>query len=353
MLKSKIIDQIVKSSDMIRMDPSRCSRMRYNKSSCERCLKTCDTGAIFIENSLTIRRDTCSECMLCVSECPSGTLEIYGLNFYSLATRLKRISSPVLSCGIKSDVLAHEKTSCLGFLSEEYLIALLVLLPGKLQINLTECVNCRNGFIVSILRKRLERVETKMSMKTFEKIRLVEKKADLHYQDICYDRRDFFKALKSFSAQKTASLFNDGTSNKPLETYSSKILPVKRKLLNRVTSAVSGEVYRGILRNYYYNVTVDGSCNNCFACVAMCPTGALKSCGDESDTGLLFNTSLCSGCGLCASFCRNNSIFMEQGFSGHDPFEFGDAKKGGAQCSHGDQSLFLSVTSLSRPQGMG
>lgn len=340
-LKGKIIDKIMKSSEMIHIDPSRCSRMRYNKNSCEKCLKSCDTGAISIDNRLVIHRDTCSECMLCVSECFSDALGIYTLDFYAMTARLRRIQSPVISCGMKTDLSAHEKTPCLGFLSEEHIIALLVFLPGNLQINLTKCTTCRNGFIVNVLRKRLERIEARIPMKALEKIILAGKSSDLNYEDISYDRRGFFKALKDLSTQKTASLLDDPSNNKPPEAYSSKNLPVKRELLNRVLPVVSGKVYQGLLRNYYYNVTVDKSCNNCFACVAMCPTGALRSYGNKSDTGLLFNTSRCSGCGLCASFCRNNSVLIEEGFSGDSPFQFIRLIQGLTQHPHGEQSLSL------------
>ncbi len=58
----------------------------------------------------------------------------------------------------------------------------------------------------------------------------------------------------------------------------------------------------------------------------MCPTGALKSAEEEPDTMLFFNSSLCTGCGLCESFCRNNTIRMKKGFSGVLPFQFKDSK---------------------------
>jgi formate hydrogenlyase subunit 6/NADH:ubiquinone oxidoreductase subunit I len=55
----------------------------------------------------------------------------------------------------------------------------------------------------------------------------------------------------------------------------------------------------------------------------MCPTGALKIKKDAEGTGLLFNSSLCIGCGLCRDFCRMEAVTVSKGFAGIDYFQFG------------------------------
>jgi ferredoxin len=78
------------------------------------------------------------------------------------------------------------------------------------------------------------------------------------------------------------------------------------------------------MKGCYYTINLNEDCNNCFACVGMCPSGALKISRDDADTvsSLSFNTSLCNGCGLCRDFCFNNALNMKQGFSGANPFDF-------------------------------
>ena len=77
------------------------------------------------------------------------------------------------------------------------------------------------------------------------------------------------------------------------------------------------------MKNYYYTVNITEDCDSCFACIGICPAGAIKvDRNDTDDPKLLFNSSLCSGCGLCKGFCMNNAIVIEKGFSGLNPFEF-------------------------------
>lgn len=323
MLRDKLTDHLTGSAGRLLLDPSRCSRMRHNQNSCDACIRNCSAGAVSMEEGITLLRQSCTECMLCVSECPSEAFRIDSFSFSSVIARLEKAPPPpVMGCRVKPGVSAHEKTPCLGFLSEEHLLYLLVFFPGMLQLNLTACGGCPNGFTAGILRGRLNRVEAKTSLKTAERIRLVEKKADLDYAGLTYDRRGFFNAIKTLGIRETASILNAGAPGRPPEAYSAKVLPARRGWLNRILPVVSGEVRRGILAHYYYRVTVDQTCDHCFACVRMCPTGALKSEEVEPAPVLLFNPSLCSGCGLCTGFCRNRSVTLEQGFPQSDPFVF-------------------------------
>lgn len=322
MLKEKLLDNVLISKGNIEINQSRCSRMRFNKSSCNRCVEICQAKAITIGEGIIIDESLCSECMLCVSTCSSDCFEINRLDFYSLIARLKKMQSPVLSCNRKTDLKAHEKTLCLGFLSEEHIVALLTFIQEPLQINLTECKSCGNRIIVDALKKRLDGIRTKNSYDVLEKIRLVENESDLDYRQIAYDRRGFFREVKDFTFLKTARLFNDSPQDEAIKSYSSKKLPFKRELLNRTLNVFSGEERKNLLDNYYYTITVDGGCSDCYACVGMCPTGALKIDRDGEGSQLVFKASLCNGCGLCEGFCTNNSIYIKQGFSGHNPFEF-------------------------------
>jgi len=250
------------------------------------------------------------------------------MDFYSIMGELIKIRAPVLGCSVRPGVAAHEKTACLGLLSEEHLIALLSFVQKPLQMNLTGCEGCSNGFIVDVLRERLRSVGRKTSMNVFNKLRMVENKDDLHYEDVSCDRRGFFKALKNRAVRKALGLLDNTKTEGNTLSYSDKALPHRRDLLNRSLSVLPGDMRKGVLEHYYYEVEIDETCNDCFACVGVCPTGALKGVEDESDATLFFNSSLCSGCGLCESFCRNNTVRMRKGFSGVLPFQFKGAKGG-------------------------
>jgi len=325
-LQNRIIGAIAGGADSVVIDQSRCLRMRFNKSGCSECLAHCRYDAIKIDGGIAIKGSACTGCMLCVSACPSGSFDVKGMDFQSLIGRLRKtgrsVPVPVLGCTARTELKAHERTSCLGFLSEEHIIALSVFLEKGLRINLAGCADCRNGFIVDILRKRIERAAEKTSLRVSDNIILVEDAASLNYQDLSYDRRGFFSTLKNMAFLQAADAFGGDDSNGNTQAYSAKKTPLRRELLNRALGAMSGGDRMGLLNAYYYTLFLEDNCNNCFACVGICPTGALKV---EFGAGLAFNASLCSGCGLCETFCRSRSASVRSGFSGERPFEFDDA----------------------------
>jgi len=331
MLAERIIAGGFTAAKSISADRSRCLRMRFSGNSCSLCTAQCRTGAIKIDEDVHILANNCSECMVCVSECPSDCFETPGPDFYSLIGRLRNIQAsvrlPVLGCKASTGVACHEKTFCFGFLSEEHLIALAVFLKDALQIDMTECGDCKNGFILEALGERIESVEAKTAIKISDRIKLVHNKADLVFQEMPYDRRGFFKALRNTTFTKAAGLFDNYDSGEKVLSYSAKKLPLKRELLNRALRALPEKPQRSLLENYYYMVDVDEDCDNCFSCIGMCPTGALKieNSGDKRE--LFFSSSLCNACGLCESFCKKRSVRIEKGFCGENPFKFGNAKK--------------------------
>lgn len=349
MLKEKLIDKFSAGDDLIGIHPARCLRMRFNKNRCSKCIDCCPAGAIRIEGGfLDIDKKTCTECMLCAAACPSGGLEINSFNFYSVLSRLRKVPRmPVLACNMREDIKAHVNTFCMGYLSEEHLMALLVFLEAPLQLDLIGCKSCKNSFIIDVLKKRLESVNRNLSREMPGKIILIEDETKLQFQAVPYDRRGFFGAIKKLTMEGAATLLESAADREQTASYGDKVLPLKRRLLNSAVSlmieqkASSREdggdeavLLREILKNYYYNLVLDDNCNKCFACVGMCPTGALKE-QDVSDDGpgdiaprqLLFDASFCNGCGLCSDFCAQSSISIMRGFSVYSPLEERRVKK--------------------------
>ena len=331
MIKEKIIARALNAEAGISADRSRCLRMRFNRNSCTRCIEQCRFNAISISEDVAIAANKCSECMLCVSSCHSDCFEIKGLDFYSLIDKLKKIpfsvGMPVLGCRANVKTPSHEKTFCFGLLSEEHLVAISVLMNNPLQLDLSGCADCRNSFIVAALEKRINTVEAKISMGAVDKVRLIKNKKDLDFQDVSYDRRGFFKVIKNLTFIRAAGIFGKEDHSKAMQAYSAKTLPFKRELLNRALEIASEQTRKALLKNYYYTVAATDTCNNCFACIGMCPTGALKieSSGDDRD--LFFSAALCNGCRLCENFCMHRAVAIKNGFSGDNPFEFISAKK--------------------------
>ena len=328
MLTDRIITKALSRADsLVHADRSRCVRMRFSRNTCSYCTATCAAAAISFDGGIMIDGAKCTGCMLCVSECPSGCLSAVDEDFAVLLSKVRKaqdsVPACVVSCKSARNTSAHVKTCCLGFLSEEHLIALTECLDKSLSLNLTACGTCRNSSIVEKLKDRVQSVQTKTSLDVGHKLLLTEKTADLAFEEVSLDRRGFFQALKKATFTQVAGLLDEHDAGKSL-SYSVKSAPLKRDLLNRVIRKLSdGKAAAAIISNYAFTVKAGPSCTTCSACVGMCPTGALKVKKDADGAVLLFNSSLCNGCALCKDFCPTEAVTVTKGYAGKSFFEHG------------------------------
>ena len=312
-----------RDSGAVKVNLSRCLRMRFNKSGCAKCLEVCPTKAIWIDDQgLHIDRDACTGCMLCSSICPTDGLSIQNFNFHAVLAKLKDLPSPVLSCRVVADNQAHIKIPCLGLLSETHLAVMSILLEEPVQLNLTACKKCVNGFVVNNLQKSLFAVAAKLMNSSAPKIKLIEEKADLDFRPISYTRRDFFEALRHMDFPGTIGYSGGSPAGDQPKAYADKAVPAKIKLLNKILPMLPETLKNRVHENYYYYIRVDSNCDQCLACVMICPTGALKIGSNGSTGKFLFSSAFCNGCNLCAEFCLKNSIDIIKGFSGKNPFGY-------------------------------
>lgn len=318
MLKERLIDR--SPGDDLTTDRSRCLRMRFNRISCSLCLEHCRTGAITIDEDVRVKPGRCSACMLCVSACPSDCFEIKGLDFHSLIVRLRNLPadvlSPVLGCNKSTTATCHVKTPCLGFLSEEHLMALSAFLQKPLQIDASGCTACANGLVVEVLEKRISGAGARTSMRITEKVKLVREASALDFREIPCDRRGFFRVLRNSAIARASAFFENDDAGEVPRPYSVKRLPFKRELLNSMMKTLPDNARTSLLRTSYFSMNISDACNGCLSCVAICPAGALQTGNDESGARLLFNPPACNGCGLCRDFCPHNSISLLHGCSG-------------------------------------
>jgi Pyruvate/2-oxoacid:ferredoxin oxidoreductase delta subunit len=296
------------SRDDLNIDASRCLRMRFSESSCRHCVDICPHGAVNLDGGLTINPDKCHGCMLCTSVCSVGALEQNG-DFNACIAKLSKVPEPILGC-IRTKECSNGTVACLGGLSEEHLVALYHTLAGRLTLNLSLCSDCPNHSIITQLRQRLDALSTARLSYSNCRIEISESDQDMNYRDESVDRRSFFKSFRTSlftSAAVILSAHNEQTERRT--DYAGKRLPIRRELLNRTRNQLSQELVIQIRKHFDSCVSFDETCTRCQGCVAICPTGALKT-ETDNETPIL-EQLLCTGCGVCQEFCLDGALTIQ------------------------------------------
>lgn len=291
----------------VRIDASRCLRMRYSASSCRRCADICPHGAVSLDGSFSLDRERCRACLLCTSVCPVGAAE-QSSEFSTCLAQLARVPDPVLGC-IRTKDTSNAALPCLGGLSEEHLLALCHSLSGKLILNLSVCTDCPNSAIVPHLRRRLAMLGEAGLLEGGCSLAAAESAAELCFRDEAIGRRGFFRSLRNSLFQSAAEIVSGSTELCERRSgYAEKRVPVRRQLLNGIAGHLCADREKTVRSRYNSLITFSGNCTSCQGCVAICPTGALRTESGEAPPQC--NPHICTGCGLCVEFCLDGAAQM-------------------------------------------
>ena len=289
----------------LRIDASRCLRMRFSESSCRRCAELCPHAAVSLSGALSIDAKNCTGCLLCTAHCPVGALEP-SKDFSASLAQLSRMPEPILGCSRTAERY-HATLACLGGLSAEHLVALSHSLSGTLTLNQTACSGCPNNATVSRVQHLIAAMTEAGLFDGGCRIVMAASAEELRYCDESVGRRSFFKAFGKSMFQNAAVILSTRIDAPELRTeYGGKRLPVRRELLNRSREGVAQELATRIGAHFDFAVSFSDSCTSCHGCVAICPTGALKA--EEGGMSPSFDPRLCTGCGVCREFCLDGAL---------------------------------------------
>jgi len=287
------------------VDASRCLRMRFSDSSCRHCVDICPHGAVRLDGGLAIETELCRGCLLCTTVCPVGAVE-QNIDYFACLAQLSRVPDPVLGC-IRTKDRSNAAVACLGGLSEEHVLALYHIQAGRLTLNLSLCSDCPNDPMIIRLRQRLNIISDAGLSYSNCRVVLAESAQDIHYRDESVDRRSFFKSFRNSlfkSADNILSANNEQTERR--NEYAGKRVPIRRELLNSIRNRLLPELEHQTRKHFDSCVSFDDTCTRCQGCVAICPTGAMKT--DLPDTPPVFDQLVCTGCGLCVEFCLDGAV---------------------------------------------
>jgi len=288
-----------------RLTVSRCLRARFNESRCARCLDECVYGAIRLDGVVRIDSERCRGCMACTAGCPSGALEV-AHDFQRIVERRAPTDVLILGC-TRHPLDPGNRVPCLGMLSEEHLVYLFASCPAPISLVTASCAECENAPAIERMKDRIVRLERSTRLPFVERFRFVTARPEPAKRR--YDRRSFFTELKNKVVSQVAGTVAMGPASEPEGArtgvdYSSKRIPQRSRLLAAAIARVPPDQARTFGDLLRFRMELSESCDGCFGCVAVCPTGALES----SSQAPRLNEAACTGCELCSEFCANGAI---------------------------------------------
>jgi formate hydrogenlyase subunit 6/NADH:ubiquinone oxidoreductase subunit I len=282
------------------LDPGRCLRGRFARTSCRRCADACPAGAVDITKGLpSVNGNACAGCRLCQASCPTGALG--DPEELDRAIReLEHRPHPVLGCRMPG-VEAHARLACLGLLDVEALLALTASFPGGLTLNLVHCGACNGAAMVPVLRRSLETLAT-LPGRPGDRLRPAESRAALGFTEGALSRRELFSIFRrrSASAAHAARARLQPTAPEP---YSAKRLPAGRRALLRAFPHLPDPLRTAVEERFFPALAFSAQCRSCTACAGVCPTGAITTATCDPPRPV-FEGSACTACRLCVEFCR-------------------------------------------------
>jgi ferredoxin len=243
--------------------------------------------------------------MACTAACPSGALEV-AHDFQRIVERRPPTDALILGC-TRHPLDPGIRVPCLGMLTEEHLVYLFASCPEPISLVTASCTECENASAVERMKDRLVRLERLTLLAFDDRVRFVTvqpKPAERRY-----DRRSLFTALKNKFVSQVTGTVASGPESDPERAgtgvdYSSKVIPQRCSLLATALPRVTPDQARIIGDVLRFRMELSESCDGCFGCVAVCPTGALES----SSPVPRLNEAACTGCDLCAEFCLNDAM---------------------------------------------
>lgn len=294
-----------------KVNPQHCVRTRFNGSSCSLCRDACPQGIPELDGPVSIDFCACSGCLLCSAACPNGAIEPQ-LTAEEIATVLNLSLPIMLACHIAAEE-CHLRTPCLGFVTDEYLLAFQSAISPAVGLNLIHCGSCVNRQSVARVRERIDALEGKTGLPIAQKVSVVERAGDMSFQPETLGRRDFFTSLTRRLLREASQVLAPPVNSREKRiSYAEKRLPLRRILLHAALKRVSAGERQRIAELFNGNVVRSDACEGCRACTKMCPTGALIENTDRDNDAPPFTLepANCTGCGLCVAFCLNKALSL-------------------------------------------
>jgi ferredoxin len=291
----------------------RCLRKRLNRCACANCRDACSAGAISLKDRrISFDALACTGCMRCTTACPNDAFTFSGFEVDSLCFSEDKAELVVLSCTRQSQIYPEERLlPCLGGITNEHLLALDMSGESALAFNISSCAGCENYHGVEDFLHRLAWLKQEAGPLFRRKQILISDQQEAAAFDQSA-RRSYLSSLKESLYETIGAQFSFHTGSSRPAVRTSRRIPVRVQIKAHLMEKAASTDRQALSRLINHRLIINQDCNLCPLCKGICPTGALKIEQTEGKKELVFAGTLCSGCGLCVSFCKQEALSLQK-----------------------------------------
>lgn len=290
------LDRLLKVIDPepVIINQEACLRARHANSPCRACFDVCPVDAIgFAERRLAVDVGQCTRCALCLGACPTGALQVRGIDE-------KRLDGAAqVRC--QQAVGEGAVLPCLGALSVDHVVDLGSRRPGVVLL----AGNCDACTLASGGRRAQETLQSagvilrSLGVEELPKWRTGRGGAEPTERQTV-SRRDLLSLWGQEAVQTGRTLLPERQVN-PVELPAR--VPARRlRWLRRFVPPEQPTTLPWPDRR------VSRACSGCPICTSFCPTGALCADTTEDAWKLTFQAAACVDCGTCVELCPRRAL---------------------------------------------
>jgi ferredoxin len=242
--------------------------------------------------------------MRCTAVCPNDAL----ISHFSVEEWLSRFPEKgdiLLACSRRPPRRAGDvAVPCLGILSDEALLALLVRHRGPLHFDVALCPQCPNRQGVETMLASLRRMGDLCRSLPCAEVVIVTDTTPAYGGE----RRKFLAGVAAKLWSGAVCLGGEKTSGQTPGDDTRRRVSNRRLLVKKTAADLSRDHQKRFNALANFKLLLSEDCRLCPRCAGICPSGALRLAGSGAEKKLLFDASSCSGCGLCVDFCPHRAL---------------------------------------------
>lgn len=329
-----MIEQLPRlESGSLRVDHTRCLRVRNRNTSCDRCARACNSGCIALEeDGIMVDAARCIGCGTCSAVCPASAIEALGPDDGALlegvlAACAQRGQDAVFACERALEDVPGDGASaaqvtplvCLSRVDESLMLSLLADGARKVTLVRGSCEGCPEANCIETARAMVDSANALLA--AWGRPAAVTIASEL--PSGCHKaassggeaRGPQTQPQPSHSERAAAESQPVGPRAYPkvdrrrrtlpqyLPPHHERVLEALGQLGDPVEPTVESRLWK--------SVSIDAEkCVSCQMCATFCTTGAIRRLPSKDGFGVEHTPALCVGCGCCEDICPAGALSL-------------------------------------------